>query len=77
MDLTFFTVEEENLICVFNTDTRLTLITDINTAIPRFEEPELCALAQTTLRKLESLTDTEFAQLNFCPAYGFCEEAEG
>ena len=64
-----FTVEEENLICIFDTSSRTTIIRDINTAFPYFDEPELREIAENVLRQLNYMTDEEFSELIFNPAY--------
>ena len=64
-----FTVEEENLICAFDTSDRLTLIAAITNAIPELDEPELCEIAQNVRNKLETISDAEFPLLEFSPAY--------
>jgi len=69
MNLPLFTVEEENLICIFNTSSRDALTCGISDAIPHFDEPEMQEIAKSALRKLEVLTDTEFSTLIFHPAY--------
>ena len=75
MDNTLFTVEEENLLCIFNTDSRNALISEVTAAIVDFEEPELREIAQSALRKLDGMTDAEYADYVFSPAY-FDEESE-
>ena len=69
MDLTIFTVEEENLICAFDMSSRTALINNITEALPDFVEPEMREIAENTLRKLNTLTDAEFEELTFHPAY--------
>jgi len=69
MDLPLFTVEEENLICVYDTSSRTTLINEITMTLPDFDEPEMREIAETTLVKLNSISDAEFEALTFHPAY--------
>jgi len=69
MNTTLFTVEEENLICVFDVSSRNALIDGIRGAIPDFDEPELCEIAESVLDKLDAMTDAEFSALAFNPAY--------
>jgi len=69
MILEQFTVEETNLICVFNTSSRHNLISELTAAIPLFEEEELVEIAENTLAKLEKMSDLEFAALELYPAY--------
>ena len=76
MELSFFTIEEENLICVFDTSNRLSLITELSDAIPDFEEPELREIAENAIKKLTSMTDEDFSNLTLNPAYYGDEDIE-
>ena len=71
-----FTVEEENLACIYDTSSRLNLISDISGAMPDFDEPEISDIAASVLSKLESMTDMDYAALTFHPAYHGDEEME-
>ena len=71
-----FTVEEENLICIYDTSDRAALINNINDAIPHFEEPELREIAESAVSKLKVMTDTEFSTLTLNPAYHGDDEDE-
>ena len=64
-----FTVEETNLICIFNTSSRNTVIAEILEAMPRFEEEELTDIAVNALKKLDEMSDLEFAALELYPEY--------
>jgi hypothetical protein len=64
-----FTVEEENLICAFYADSRLTVINGILTAVSHFEEQELCEIAFSVIDKLASMDDESFSKLVLNPAY--------
>jgi len=76
MDLMLFTVEEENLVCAFDTSSRTALINNIADAMPDFEEPEMCQIAESTLKILNTLTDEEFEELTFHPAYHGDDEVD-
>ena len=77
MNHTIFTVEEENLICAFDTTSRNALITGIRGALPDFDgdEPEMREIADSALRKLDAMTDAEFSAFIFSPAY-YDDESE-
>jgi len=75
METTLFTVEEENLICIFDASRRDALIAGLAEALSDFDEPELREIAESALRKLNNMTDQEFAGLILCPAY-FDDESE-
>jgi hypothetical protein len=69
MNQTIFTVEEENFICIFDVSSRTALINEIRAAMPDFDEPELTEIAENTLEILDGMTDAEFSELSFNPAY--------
>ncbi len=64
-----FTVEEENLLCIFDTSSRAALMDGLITAMPDFEEAELIEIAGNALLKLENMSDADFASLMFSPEY--------
>jgi len=69
MNFNIFTVEEENLICIFDIYSRSALINAINIALSEFDEPELRGIAENILLKLNAMTDTEFSAFIFSPVY--------
>jgi len=69
MNPSLFNVEEENLICIFDTSNRIALIDDILDAIPYLDDPELEEIAENVLRKLEPISDMAFSSYIFQPAY--------
>lgn len=76
-----FTVEEENLICIFQLEkkqSRAALIGSIMDAMPYFDEPELTEVAENALDKLIDMSDEEYEGLTFHPTYhsGGEEDAE-
>ena len=63
----FFTVEETNLMCCFDTSSRKRLIAEMK-ALPIDElDNEMAELLFHTVRKLESMTDETFSQLYIVP----------
>ncbi|WP_028309366.1 transposon-transfer assisting family protein [Desulfitibacter alkalitolerans] len=64
-----FTVEEINLMCVYDTSDRGRLLTGIRESLPHLLEPELKELAQGIIGRLEAMTDREFAALVLAPDY--------
>jgi hypothetical protein len=69
MNPTILTVEEENLICIYNISSRAALINEIRAAMPYFDEPDLRGIAGNVLKILDVMTDTEFSALTFSPEY--------
>ena len=54
-----FTVEEENLICIYHNADRRRTIDKITAVLPDMDE-NVRALAQQTLSKLERMTDADY-----------------
>jgi len=69
MDLSVFTVEEENLICIYDVTNRTALKAALINAMPHFDEPEMCEIAENIVKKLDGMTDDEFSALSFSPTY--------
>ncbi len=66
-----FTFEEINLMCIYNTGSRAGLIESLNEMRGELsaEETELMELTDSTLRKLQAMTDDEFAELELYPDF--------
>ena len=66
-----FTFEEMNLMCIYNTGSRTGLIESLNEMRGELsaEETELMELTDSTLRKLQVMTDDEFAELELYPDF--------
>ena len=58
-----FTVEEINLMCVFEGQDRKSMIADIKNVIPRIQDSDMVELARQILGKLEVMSDEEFAEV--------------
>lgn len=69
-----FTVEEINLMCIYDTGTRKSLLSGLNAALPDVYEPELRALMQSVITRLESMTDADFSVLTLVPDYAEMED---
>ena len=54
-----FTVEEENLICMYHNADRRRMISRLTAALPDMDE-DMWTLAQQTLSKLERMTDADY-----------------
>ena len=69
-----FTFEEMNLMCIYNTGSRAGLIESLNEMRGELsaEETELMELTDSTLRKLQAMTDDEFAELELYPDFDEC-----
>ena len=58
-----FTVEETNLICIFQSDSRAKVIEGIHKAMKHFDDDVLLELSVRVAGKLESIGDEEYARL--------------
>ena len=60
----YFTVEEENLICLYHNADRRRTMGKITAALPDMDE-NMRSLAQQTLSKLERMTDSNYDNQKF------------
>ena len=58
-----FTVEEINLMCVFEANGRTELIEDIGRVLPHLDYRDMEELANRVIGKLQNMTDEEFAEV--------------
>lgn len=58
-----FTVEEINFMCVFETQNRMKMMEEIRRIMPHIKDSDMGDLAGQVLRKLDGMTDKEFAEL--------------
>ena len=58
-----FTVEEMNLMCVFEGQDRKGMIAEIKNVIPHIQDSDMVELAGQVTGKLEAMSDEEFAQV--------------
>ena len=63
----YFTVEEINLMCCFNTYSRKRLIDDMKSVTLNNTDGEIAELMHKTVRKLEAMSDAEFDALYIAP----------
>ena len=61
-----FTVEESNLMCIYNTGSRANLLSELTEMQSHLaaDETELLALTKTVMDKLSTMNDTEFESLS-------------
>jgi len=63
-----FTAEQLNLMCIYDTSSLDALKSDLVTALHDVYEPDMVALFGSTLEKLDTITDEEFATIGFYAA---------
>jgi hypothetical protein len=64
-----FTVEEINLMCIYDTNSRWGLIDALTDAMADYGDEELFELAVRVAEKLSTMRDEDFNELNLCPEY--------
>ena len=57
-----FTVEEINFMCVFETQNRMKVMEEIGRIMPYIKDSDMEDLSGQVLRKLNGMTDKEFAE---------------
>jgi len=62
-----FTIEETNLLSIYNEGGKRKLIENVNAALPYMDE-EMRALATRALSKIERLSESEYGELDLSPA---------
>lgn len=63
----FFTVEETNLMCCFDTSSRRKLIAEMKNLPLNDLDNEMAELLYKTVQKLEGMTDAEFDEYYIVP----------
>jgi len=66
MIMSRFTVEESNLMCIYNTGSRANLLSELTKMQSHLaaDEAELLALTKTVMDKLSAMSDGEFESLS-------------
>ena len=59
-----FTVEEINFMCVFEAQNRTEMMKEIRRIMPHIKDSDMENLAGEMLRKLDGMTDKEFAEIS-------------
>lgn len=71
-----FSLEEINLMCIYNCTTRSGLIDELEDAMEYVDDPEMLRLMEQTIDKLHRTTDAQFADLPLVPAWEDTDEAD-
>jgi len=73
-----FTNDEMNLMCIYDTGTRTGLMEALSEMRGQLEpdEVELLEMTESTLKKLEVMTDEEYSQLELFPDFSDEEDAD-
>lgn len=71
-----YSLEEINLMCIYDCTTRSGLIDELEDAMEYVDEPEMLRLMEQTIDKLQRTTDAQFAALSLVPAWEDDDEAD-
>ena len=71
-----FSMEEINLMCIYDTASQHRLWLDIQESLEDVYDPELRELMEGLLEKLYDMTDEEFSKIGLYPDYGDEEQEE-
>jgi hypothetical protein len=64
-----WTCEEINLMCIYDTSSRNALLTELRGNLIYVDEPEVRALTETVIGKVETISDGDFADIGFYPTF--------
>ena len=71
-----YSLEEINLMCIYDCTTRSGLIDELEDAMEYVDEPEMLRLMELTIDKLHLTTDAQFAELPLVPAWEDADESD-
>ena len=71
-----FSLEEINLMCIYDCTSRNGLIDELEAATEYVDEPEMLRLIELTIDKLYRTTDAQFAALTLVPAWEDADEVD-
>ena len=71
-----FSMEEINLMCIYDCTSRSGLIDELEAAMEYVDDPEMLRLMEQTIDKLYRTTDTQFADLHLVPTWEDTNEAD-
>ena len=60
-----FSVPEINLMCIYGTNDKTALTTELRTDLPCIYDPELRDIYESTINKLEKISEGDFAGIGF------------
>lgn len=64
-----YSMEEINLMCIYECESRTSMIAELEAAIEYVDDPDMLRLIDQTLDKLNRTTDEEYADLALFPAW--------
>jgi hypothetical protein len=72
-----FSVEEINLMCIFDTSDRAELTRELRESLPGIYDPDMREIYESAIAKLESISDEDFSDVGLYIAddFEYIEEA--
>lgn len=71
-----FSMEELNLMYIYDISSRDALKSDLHAGLADVYEPEMRDIFESTIKKLENLSDDEFSEIRFFIAEEFLDGTE-
>ena len=71
-----FSVEEINLMSIFDISDKTALLDDLRESLPDIYDPEMREIYESTISKLENISDGEFNDIGFYIADDTYEDEE-
>jgi hypothetical protein len=71
-----FSAEEINLMCIFDTSNKKVLIKDLRESLPDIYDIEMREIYESTIEKLEKISDEDFSEIGIYIADEFIEGEE-
>jgi len=71
-----FSVEEINLMCIYDTKDKSSLITELRDSLPDIYDPDMRDIYKSTIEKLGKISDGDFADIGFYIADEYTGETE-
>ena len=71
-----FSVEEINLMCIYDTNDRTALIAELRDSLPGIYEPDMRDIYESAIEKLEKISDSDFSEIGLYIADEYIEETE-
>ncbi len=69
-------IEMMNLMCMFDHSDRAALKEDMRASLPYIEDTDMADLMRQTIDMVETMTDEEFAEIEFEPTWDESEDEE-
>jgi hypothetical protein len=68
-----FSAEEINLMCIFDVSSRKNLLNELRDSLSDVYDPEMREVYESTIEKIEKISDAEISEVGLCIADEFDE----